>query len=125
MYDTCTGSKTFLGTGSCLPIYRPYPAVGGCKPDQLWRHLGEGGSHEVGCAIVCANHGQCDSADEEGVGDGVDLEGRMIDDEKESMAVSITELEGCEGPGSLFIGTENGIYVRHSAAHWLRDPPFL
>lgn len=125
MYDTCTSSKTFLRAGTCPPIYPPYPAVGRRKPNQLWRNLGEGSANEVGCAIVCADHGQCDSADEEGVGDGVDLEGRMVSDEEEPMAVSTPDLETCEGLGSLFIGTENGINLRHSAAHWLRDPPFL
>lgn len=125
MYNACTSSKGFLHTRSCPPIYPPYPAIGRRKPNELWGNLGEGSSHEVGCAIVCADHGQCDSANEEGVGDRIDLEGRVIDDEKESMAVSTPEIEACEEPGSLFIRAEDGIYVRHSAAHWLRDPPFL
>lgn len=93
MYDTCTSSKTILRAQSCPPIYPPYPAVGGRKPNQLWRHLGEGSSHEVGCAIVCADKGQCDSADEEGVGDGVYLEGCVVGDEKEPVTVSTTEFE--------------------------------
>lgn len=125
MYDACTSSKTFLRAGSRPPIYPPYPAVGGRKPDELWRDLGEGSGHKVGCAIVCADQGQCDSADEERVGDRVDLEGGMVGDEKEPLTVNTTKLEACEGLGSLFIGAEDGIYVRHSATHWLRDPPFL
>ena len=125
MYDACASSKTFLRAGSCPPIYPPYPAIGRCKPDELWCDLGEGSSHEVGSAVVCANDGQCDSADEERVGDGVDLEGRLVGDEKESMTVSTTEIEACKGLGSLFIGAEDGIYIRHSATHWLRNPPFL
>lgn len=65
MYDACTSSKAFLCAGSCPPIYPPYPAIRRRKPHQLWNHLGEGSSHNVGCAIVCAEQGQGDSADEE------------------------------------------------------------
>lgn len=49
----------------------------------------------------------------------------MVGDEKESLIVSTTEVKACKRPDSLFIDAEDGIYVRHSATHWLRDPPFL
>lgn len=49
----------------------------------------------------------------------------MVGDEKEPLIVNTAELKALEGLSSLFIGAEDGIYVRHSATHWLRDPPFL
>lgn len=102
MYDTCASSQNFLRTRPCPPVYPPYPAVGRRKPYQLWSNLREGSSHKVGCAIVCADYGQCDSADEEGVGDRVDLEGRMVCDEKKPMPVSTLELGAREGTWLTF-----------------------
>lgn len=73
MDDTGLGPEEVCSSRAGSPVHMPDASIRGSEPDEVQVGLREGGGDEVGCAIVCADHGKGDATDEEGVGDGVYL----------------------------------------------------
>lgn len=89
MDDSCLRPEAVFDTRACGPIHAPYASVRGSKPDEVGGCWREGRGDEVGCTAICANHRERNATNEEGVGDGIDLERCVVGDEEKSVGISM------------------------------------